>query len=444
MSDHEPFDDTRPIERTPQPPAYDPYGNPYQDPYAAPFQRASAHPAPQAAADRGGWSWRSSIAGAVAGGVIAASVAVPVSWALAHGGQAGVADAPAATAPQQPQQPQTGEGDGTGQAPDLGQGSGGLGGYGAPDDQLGGNTSSQAGDQTDATADQAKGVVLIQTRTTAGEAAGSGLVLDSSGLVLTNYHVVEGSTTVSVTVATTGETYDAKVVGHDQSADVALLQLDGASNLATVDLDDDNDPGVSHTVTAVGNAQGQGFLSASTGSVVALDQSIDTQSEGTVEGEHLTGLIETNAYVVGGYSGGALLDEEGEVVGITTAASSGGETQSYAVPIDDALEVAQDIEDGKGSDEVQVGPSAYLGVSISESTDGVQVGQIENGGAAAEAGVEAGSTITGIDDTSITSLDVLRSTLATYEPGDSVTLRWTDPSGSTHSERVTLGESPVN
>jgi S1-C subfamily serine protease len=437
MTDHDPdVENTRPVERSPQPPAYDPYGNPYRDPNAASFQHAVPHPAPQPA-HRGGWSWRSSLAGAVAGGVIAASIAVPVSWALADGGGSSVADSPSAAAPQRPQQPQPDTG---GQ---LGDGSGGSFGYGAPDQQ-GGSTSSQAGNQTDATADQAKGVVLIETTTTAGEAAGTGLVLDSSGLVLTNYHVVEGSTSVSVTVATTGETYDATVVGHDQTADVALLQLEDASGLATVDLDQNGDPSVSDAVTAVGNAQGQGFLSASTGSVVALDQSIDTQSEGTVDGEHLTGLIETDAYVVGGYSGGALLDSDGDVVGITTAASSGGETQSYAVPIEDALDVAQQIEDGKGSDEVQVGPSAYLGVSISESTDGVQVGQIENGGAAAGAGVEAGSIITGLGDTSITSLDELQSTLAAYEPGDSVTLKWTDTSGADHSERVTLGESPVN
>jgi len=442
MTDHDPsHEDTTPIGRIPQPetapPAYDPYGNPYQDPYAAPFQQAVTYPAP-AAAHRGGWSWRSSLAGAVAGGVIAASIAVPVSWALASGGGTSVADSPAAAAPQQPQQGQQ-----LPQQPDTG----GSFGYGAPDDQLGGSTSSQEGDQTDASADQAQGVVLINTETTAGEAAGSGLVLDASGVVLTNYHVVEGSTSVKVTIATTGDTYDAKVIGHDQAADVALLQLDGASDLATVNLDDDGDPAVSDTVTAVGNAQGQGFLSASTGSVVALDQSIDTQSEGTVDGEHLTGLIETNAYVVGGYSGGALLDGEGEVVGITTAASSGGETQSYAVPIDDALDIAQQIEDGSGSDGVQVGPSPYLGIALSQAGDGangVVVGQVQSGGAAAEAGIEAGATITGIDGTSITSYDVLKSTLATYQPGDSVTLRWTDTSGSAHSAQVTLGESPVN
>jgi len=447
MTDHDPsHEDTTPTARVPQPetapPAYDPYGNPYQAPYATPFHQPAAQPTP-AAAHRGGWSWRSSLAGAVAGGVIAASIAVPVSWALASGGGTSVADGPAAAAPQQPQQQEQPQQ--LPQQPGTGD-SGGDWGYGAPDGQLGGSTSTQEGDQTDASADQAQGVVLINTETTAGEAAGSGLVLDASGVVLTNYHVVEGSTSVKVTIATTGDTYDAKVVGHDQAADVALLQLDGASDLATVNLDDDGDPAVSDEVTAVGNAQGQGFLSASAGSVVALDQAIDTQSEGTVAGEHLTGLIETNAYVVGGYSGGALLDDEGEVVGITTAASSGGETQSYAVPIDDALDIAEQIEDGSSADGVQVGPSPYLGIALTQSgdADGVVVGQVQSGGAAAEAGIEAGATITGIDGTSITSYDVLRSTLAAYQPGDSVTLRWTDTSGSAHSAQVTLGESPVN
>lgn len=455
MSDHDPsHDDTTPIGRiqpeTP-PPAYDPYGNPYQDPYAAPFVQATPHPAPPAyPTHRGGWSWRSSIAGAVAGGVIAASIVVPVSWALAHGSDSTTSASAPSTTPQQQS--------GSGNTPTPGEsgqdnhgqdGSGGTFGYGGPGGQLGGSTSTQQGNQTDATSDQSQGVVLIDTQTTAGAAAGTGLVLDASGIVLTNYHVVEGSTSVKVTVGTTGDTYDATVIGHDQTADVALLQLDGASDLATVKLDDDDDPAVSDEVTAVGNAEGQGFLSASTGSVVALDQAIDTQSEGTVEGEHLTGLIQTDAYVVGGYSGGALLDDQGEVVGITTAASSGGSTQSYAVPIDDALEVVQQIEDGSESDEVQIGPSAYLGIAVNQSaatatSGGVQVGQVQSGGAAAKAGIEAGATITAIDDTAITSYDVLRTAIATYQPGDSVTLHWTDSSGSSHSKQVTLGESPVS
>lgn len=407
-------------DRFPQnpPPAHPPLQPPV-NPYVV------AQPAPTP--PRPGWSWRSSIVGAVAGGVLAASVAVPVTWALTH------EDAPAGStdqvAPVQPGQPDNQDA--------LPQPPGG--------DPFGGSTSDREDTgATEATADQSAGVVLIDTRTTAGQAAGTGLVIDSSGLVLTNYHVVEGSTEVSVTVASTGTTYDATVIGHDQTADIALLQLDDASDLTTVDLDDDGDPGVSDDVTAVGNADGQGFLSASTGSVIALDQSIDTQSEGPVAGEHLTGLIQTDAYVVGGYSGGALLDDEGEVVGMTTAASSGGAAESYAVPIETALDVAEQIEDGQESGDVRIGPAAYLGISVSTENGGVQVGQVQADGPAADAGVEAGATITRLGDTTITSLDVLRRALATYEPGDSAVLRWTDASGQTHRATVELAESPVN
>ncbi len=425
MTDHEsPFDSTRPIERTPQPPAYDPYGNPYQDPYAAPFQQASTHPAPK----RASWSWRSTVAGAVAGGVIAASVAVPITWAANHTQQTPVASAapaapkhraPAQEAPQQTPQNPFG---------DSGQ------------DPYGQSTSNEQSNATDA---ESQGVVLINTTLTNGEAAGTGLVLDESGLVLTNYHVVSGSTSVKVTIATDGTTYDATVIGHDATADIALLQLDGASGLATVNLDDDGDPAVSDAITAVGNAQGQGFLSASPGDVVALDKSITTQSEGSVQGEDLSGLIETNAYVVGGYSGGALLDAEGEVVGITTAASSGGIAESYAVPIGDALDVAQAIEDGNEGDGVEIGPSAYLGIGIADSNS-LRIASVESGSAAAGAGLVAGDTLTSLGDTALTSYDALRTVIAGYAPGDQVAIGWTDSTGAAHTATITLGTSPAN
>ncbi|GAW51507.1 MULTISPECIES: S1C family serine protease [unclassified Nocardioides] len=389
-------------------------------------------------APRRGRRWRGAVAGAVAGGVLAAAVAVPVTWAFAR------VDDPAAPASSGTLTPQ----DGTAptvpeqqlpQLPDQGSGQGGFGGYGAPG-PYGESTSTG---ETDATDDQSQGVVLIDTTLTNGAAAGSGLVLDDSGLVLTNYHVVEGSTNVQVTIATTGETYTATVVGHDQDADIALLQLDDASGLTAVALDDDGDPAVSDEVTAVGNAQGQGYLSASTGDVVALDQSITTQSEGSAQGERLTGLIETDAYVVGGYSGGALLDGEGEVVGITTAASGGGIAESYAVPIDDALTIAHAIESGDEGDGVEIGATAYLGLGIA-NTSSLQIASVESGSAADEAGITAGDTLTSLGGTAITSYDVLRSTLGTHEPGDRVSIGWTDSLGRSHTATVTLGASPVN
>lgn len=410
------------------PPPYSPY-----DPY-----RSIAQPPvpPTAETPQRSHRWRGIAAGAIAGGVLAASIAVPATWAITRADQP--ATSPAADAA--PQVPDEGQ-QAPQQLPDQGtvpSFPGDQGGeYGQ--DPYGRSTSDEQSNATDA---QSQGVVLIDTTLTNGEAAGTGLVLDSSGIVLTNYHVVEGSTSVKVTIATTGETYDATVVGHDQEADIAVLQLDGASDLATVNLDDEDDPAVSDTVTAVGNAQGQGYLSASDGSVVALDQSITTQSEGSVAGERLSGLIETDAYVVGGYSGGALLDSEGEVVGITTAASNGGVSESYAVPIDDALTVADAIESGQERDGVEIGPSAYLGIGI--AGDDLQIASVETGSAAASAGLAAGDTLTSLDGTALSSYDVLRSALAGHAPGDRVSLGWTDTSGRSHTATVTLGTSPIN
>ncbi len=406
------------------PPPYSPY-----DPYRSFAQAPSPETTPQRS-----HRWRGLAAGAIAGGVLAASIAVPSTWALTRADQSTATPTAGAAAPQLPQEGQQAPQ----QAPDQGTVPS-FPGEQPGQDPYGQSTSDEQSNATDA---QSQGVVLINTTLTDGEAAGTGLVLDSSGIVLTNYHVVEGSTSVKVTIASDGRTYDATVVGHNQKADIAVLQLDGASDLATVNLDDDAEPAVSDAVTAVGNAQGQGYLSASAGSVVALDQSISTRSEGSVAGENLTGLIETNAYVVGGYSGGALLDAEGEVVGITTAASSGGVTESYAVPIDDALTVADAIESGQEGDGVEIGPSAYLGIGI--AGDNLQIASVETGSAAAAAGLAAGDTLTALDGTALSSYDVLHSTLAGHAPGDQVSIGWTDTSGQSHTATVTLGTSPIN
>ena len=283
--------------------------------------------------------------------MLAASIAIPGTLWLDRNDDASPASASDSTT--QPQQPSD-RGDGSFTSPRPGR------------------TAANATDE------QSQGVVLVNTVTRTGEGAGTGVVLSADGLVLTNYHVVEDSSTVKVTVATTGDTYEAEVVGHDQTADVALLQLDGAEDLATAKLDDD---GISSddAVTAVGNAEGQGFLSAVTGKVVAEDQSI-TAGEGHGpfgSAEDLTGLIETDAAVVPGYSGGPLLDDENEVVGINTAASSNGyrgmssgattlSGDSYAVPIDDAMAVVDQIEAGDESGSVTIGPTAYLGIGVAD------------------------------------------------------------------------------
>lgn len=271
--------------------------------------------------------------------------------------------------------------------------------------------------------------------------------------MLTNYHVVEGSTSIRVTIASTGESYTAVVVGADPTADVALLQLTGASGLTAAAIDDDT-VRVGDDVIAVGNAGGTGALTAADGQVTSLSASITTAAEGGAQGESLTGLIETDADVVSGDSGGPLIDSEGEVIGIDTAASTGQQIDGYAVPIDTALAVVAKIRRGDESSAVRIGPAAFLGVELlavypygtaSWATgSGATLGGVVEGGAAADAGVAAGDTITRLGSTTIRSASDLSAALATRNPGDRVRVTWVNADGQTESATVTLGSSPVN
>jgi S1-C subfamily serine protease len=293
-----------------------------------------------------------------------------------------------------------------------------------------------------ASGDQLTGLVRIVStmKYDGAEAAGTGMVLTSDGEVVTNHHVVEGATSVKVTVMSTGQTYTATVVGTDPTADVAVLQLRGASGLDTVSTDTD---GVTRgdAVTAVGDGNGTvSYLSAATGQVIATDQSITTQSEGTAEGESLTGLIEISSDVVGGYSGGATYDADGQVVGMTTAASSGGDVVGYAIPISKVLTIADDLESGVQDTAYSYGYPAFLGIGLG---NGTVVQGVYDGTPAADAGISAGDTITEVDGTSVTTADQLHSLIAAHSPGDGVRLTWTDSSGSSHSATITLDQGPV-
>jgi S1-C subfamily serine protease len=308
-----------------------------------------------------------------------------------------------------------------------------------------------------ATAAQSKGVVLINTVLPYDNAsgAGTGMVLTVSGQVLTSYHVVEGASTIKVTVAETGKTYRATVVGSAQTADVALLQLQGASGLATIKIDNDA-TSVGDKVTAVGNAGGTGTLAAAKGTIVSLQASITTAAEGPVASETLTGMIETTADVVSGDSGGPLYDADGEAIGIDTAASSGAEINGYATPISRALSIVQQIRSGKESSTVQVGPAPFLGVELSDASSesgypgaaleeppGAMVEDVVSGTAAAEAGLEAGDQITALGGNTVSSAEDVATLLADHDAGDRIKIVWIDQAGSQHAATVTLGASPV-
>ncbi len=288
------------------------------------------------------------------------------------------------------------------------------------------------------------GVVVIDTvlQYQNARAAGTGMVLTAAGEILTNNHVINGATSISVTVASTGATYPATVVGTDPTDDVAVLQLSNASGLQTARLSTAA-AWVGEPVVAVGNAGGTGTLTAASGTVVALNQSITASDESGGNTEQLSGLIETDAAVQPGDSGGPLYGPEGTVIGMDTAAASGGAAQAYAIPIAAARAVAAQIEGGVDNATIHQGNPGFLGVSL-EGAAGTTVAGVLPGGAAANAGITPGDTITSIGGTPITSPADLSSVLAAHGAGDRVTVTWTTATGSEESATVTLGAGPAD
>jgi S1-C subfamily serine protease len=209
------------------------------------------------------------------------------------------------------------------------------------------------------------------------ESAGTGIVLSSNGVILTNNHVINGATAIKVTDIGNGKTYTATVVGYDDSHDVAVLQLQGASGLTVASLGDSSTVSTGDHVVALGNAGGKGGTpSVATGTVTALNQSITASDELSGANEQLTGLIETNADIQPGDSGGSLVNVYGQVIGMDTAASGGQGSsgssqtaeQAFAIPINEAVSIAQQIETGHASGDIHLGATAFLGVEIGSSS----------------------------------------------------------------------------
>jgi S1-C subfamily serine protease len=297
------------------------------------------------------------------------------------------------------------------------------------------------------TADQARGVVLIEAETAGGTAFGTGMVLTADGKVLTNYHVVAGTTKVAATIAASGDTYSATVLGFDQTRDVALLQLKNATGLGTVTLD--RDPvNVGDAVAAVGNANGGMKLVKAPGSVTGTDQPLTVSSDSPWgNSEDLNGLVATNAGAVPGDSGGPMFDAQNEVLGMTTAGST-KEHASYAIPIATAVAIVNQIETGQDAGTVRVGPAGYLGVRVQgTSYTGAGSSTVESvvaGGPAEKAGITPGSRLTRIGDTTINDQTNVANVIRAIEPGQQVTVWWITPKGNTTHAVVTAGASPVN
>ncbi|MGH3124970.1 MAG: S1C family serine protease [Streptosporangiaceae bacterium] len=303
------------------------------------------------------------------------------------------------------------------------------------------------------------------------QAAGTGMVLTSSGEVLTNNHVIRGATQIKATDVGNGRTYTAKVVGYDETDDVAVLQLQGASGLQTI-TPSSASVSVGDKVVALGNAEGKGGTpSKAVGKVVGLGRTITASDEGSgSNSERLHGMIQHNAPIQPGDSGGALVNRAGQIVGMNTAASTGismtgfngqsgqQQTQAFAIPISKAERIAGQIEAGQASSTVHIGQTAFLGVQISNgstgfggfgsngdgtTSNGAAVAGVVSGSAVAQAGLTQGDEITSVAGHAVSSASDISSTLATHHPGDKITIGWTDQAGQSHTATVTLTTGPA-
>jgi S1-C subfamily serine protease len=349
-------------------------------------------------------------------------------------------------------------------------------------------------------------LVIINTtlQFSSEQAAGTGMVLNSTGLVLTNNHVIENATKITATSVATGKTYPAKVVGYDVTGDVAEIQLQGVSGLRPITPANPATVKSGTSVVAMGNAEGQSQIIPAVGQVTGLNQTITASDQGgTVTSETLHGMIETNANIVAGDSGGPLANTAGQVIGMDTAGndvSTPGQQSAagFAIPIQTATAVASQISAGHASSTIVVGYPPFIGIYIGQGTNASPTAQAEqerNGGGgfggggfggngfggsgngnnascytsnanltvpqtiasvnsgtlvlgticgspAASAGLTAGSVITEVNGQTIGSPESLTSVVSKYQPGTQIQLTWVTPAGQTKTGTVTLIPGP--
>jgi S1-C subfamily serine protease len=253
--------------------------------------------------------------------------------------------------------------------------------------------------------------------------AGTGIVIGPS-TILTNNHVVAGATDLTARSIDSGQTFPATVIGYDRSHDIAVLQLAGGG-LQPANIGNSDTIAVGQPIVSLGNAGGVGGTpSAVEGRIAALNQTVSASDSLTGSTETLNGLIQVDAEIRPGDSGGPTVNSANKVIGMNTAASQNyhlGRGQGFAIPINEAMAIAGQIQGG-GSPTIHIGPTAFLGVGVNDAAGGAGaiVRQVIPAGPAAAAGLAPGDVINSLNGQPVNSATALTAILDRHHPGDNV------------------------
>jgi S1-C subfamily serine protease len=290
---------------------------------------------------------------------------------------------------------------------------------------------------------------IVDVNTTAQETngyaytAGTGMIVTSDGFIVTNNHVVESATRITVTIAHHAKRLRATFVGADPADDVAVIKVQDLSDLPTVKFGNSADASLGEPVVAIGNALGKGGTPATTsGTILALNRSIAAADELQQSAEQLSGMIEASSAIQPGNSGGPLLDDQAQVIGMNTA-DDGGRSTAFAIPIDRVAEIVSLIEHGRSGPGVVMGLQAFLGMAVQDvPAQGVLVTRIIDGDPAAKAGVEPGDVIVAFNGQNVANAADLRTLVTAQRVGAVATLAYTSSAG-TRTQRLTLAAGPA-
>jgi len=286
--------------------------------------------------------------------------------------------------------------------------------------------------------------------------AGTGILLNPDGDVLTNNHVIEGATDITAVSLANSHSYPVDVIGFDRDNDIALVHLRGAGGLPTAILGTSSTLAVGDPIAAIGNSDGSGAPpSYAPGTVTQIGASVRASDESGGGSRELRDLIRVAANILPGDSGGPLVNSSGQVVGVNVAATltyrMGGVTggEGFAIPIDRALGIANQIRSGAASPSIHLGDTAFIGVGIADSSPmsrepvGAVVRQVLPDTPARQIGLFSGDVITAVDGVPVNSAADLSNVMDQRRPGDTIVLSWIDRGGIPHNAPLVLARGPV-